>query len=130
MAEAQGISTGGMILGGLALSNGLVALAGALFAQTNGFADVSLGVGTIVFGLAAVIIGEALVGAVTGGVPLTVPLRTLGVLLGAVVYRLAIALALNASWIGLQAQDLNLVTAVLVAIALIAPQGRRWLRRS
>ncbi len=125
MAEAQGIRTGGMIMTGLALSNGLVALAGALFAQTNGFADVSLGVGTIVFGLAAVIIGEALLGGSSG----KVPLRTLGVLLGAVVYRLAIALALNADWIGLQAQDLNLVTAVLVAIALIAPQGRKLLKR-
>ncbi len=130
MAEAQGIRTGSIILGGLALSNGLVALAGALFAQTNGFADVSLGVGTIVFGLAAVIIGEALIGVVTGGAPLTVPLRTLGVLLGAVVYRLAIALALNADWIGLQAQDLNLVTAVLVAIALIVPQSRKLLQRN
>lgn len=130
MAEAQGIRTGGMIMGGLALSNGLVALAGALFAQTNGFADVSLGVGTIVFGLAAVIIGEALIGAITGGAPLSVPRRTLGVLVGAIVYRLAIALALNADWIGLQAQDLNLVTAVLVAIALIAPQSRKLLQRN
>ncbi len=129
MAEAQGIRTGGMILLGLALSNGLVALAGALFAQTNGFADVSLGVGTIVFGLAAVIMGETLVGALAGGVPLSVPLRTLGVLLGAVVYRLAIALALNVEGMGLQAQDLNLVTAVLVAIALIAPQSRQWFRQ-
>jgi len=126
MAEAQGVRTGAMVLGGLALSNGLVALAGALFAQTNGFADVSLGVGTIVFGLAAVIVGETLLGSRMR----SIPVQTLAVLLGAVVYRLAIALALNADWIGLKAQDLNLVTAVLVAIALIAPQGRKAFKRS
>ncbi len=125
MAEAQGVRTGAMLLGGLALSNGLVALAGALFAQTNGFADVSLGVGTIVFGLAAVIVGETLLGSRLR----SIPMQTLAVLVGAVVYRLAIALALNADWIGLKAQDLNLVTAVLVAIALIAPQGRKAFKR-
>lgn len=118
MARAQGISTDGMILLGMALSNGLVALAGALFAQTNGFADVTMGVGTIVFGLAAVIIGETIV---SGG---TVFQATLGALVGSVLYRAVVAIALNLDFLGLQAQDLNLITAVLVALALVLPNSR------
>jgi len=116
MARAQGVNTGMMVIIGMALSNAMVAFGGALFAQIYGFADVTLGVGTIVLGLAAVIIGETF----TPGK--TVFQGTLGVLLGALVYRLAVAVALNADFIGLQAQDLNLVTALLVAIALILPQ--------
>lgn len=116
MARAQGVDTGIMIVIGMALSNALVAFGGALFAQIYGFADVTLGVGTIVLGLAAVIIGETF----TPGK--TVFQGTLGVIVGALLYRLAIAIALNANFIGLQAQDLNLVTALLVAIALILPQ--------
>ena len=118
MAEAAGIYTGRVTIIGMALSNGLVALAGALFAQIYGFADVALGVGTIVLGLAAVIIGETVLPGKT------VVRATLGVVCGAILYRLAVALALNANFIGLKAQDLNLVTAVLVAIALIVPQIR------
>ncbi|MDJ1182197.1 ABC transporter permease [Roseofilum casamattae] len=116
MAEAAGIYTGRVTILGMALSNSLVALAGALFAQIYGFADVALGVGTIVLGLAAVIIGETVIPGKT------VVRATLGVVCGAILYRLAVALALNANFIGLKAQDLNLVTAVLVAIALILPQ--------
>ena len=118
MANAQGITTGKMILLGMAMSNGLVALGGALFAQIYGFADVTMGVGTIVFGLAAVIIGETFIA------PLTVAKATLGVILGSVVYRIAVGLALNADFLGFQAQDLNLVTAILVALALVLPNSR------
>jgi putative ABC transport system permease protein len=118
MANSQGISTGAMILLGMSLSNALVAAAGALFAQANGFADITMGMGTIVFGLAAVIIGETLLPG------LTVQRATLGVLLGSVVYRIVVAIALNADFIGLQAQDLNLVTAVLVVLALVLPFSR------
>ena len=100
------------------MSNSLVALAGGLFAQINGFADVTMGVGTIVLGLAAVIIGETLI---SGS---TVQRATLGVLVGSVVYRIAVAIALNADFIGFQAQDLNLITAVLVALALVLPNMR------
>ncbi len=122
MARAQGIATGRAICIGMALSNALVALAGALFAQTNGFADITIGTGTIVVGLAAVIIGETLL-----------PVRRIGVVvvaavLGSILYRLAIALALNAHVLGLQASDLNLVTAVLVGLALILPGARNPLR--
>jgi putative tryptophan/tyrosine transport system permease protein len=102
----------------MAMSNALVALAGALFSQINGFADVTMGVGTIVLGLAAVIIGETFIP------KSTVQWATLGVLFGSILYRLAVALALNADFIGLQAQDLNLVTAVLVTIALVLPNSR------
>ena len=115
MARAQGINTGAMILLGMALSNALVALAGALFAQTQGGADISMGIGTIVIGLAAVIVGESILPS------RRLVLATRAVLLGAIVYRFFIALALNSDFIGLQAQDLNLVTALLVTFALVIP---------
>jgi len=122
MARAQGVRTDAMVLAGMAASNALVALAGALFAQSQGGADISMGVGTIVIGLAAVIIGESIL-----------PSRrlivlTLAVIAGAVLYRFFIALALNADFIGLKAQDLNLVTALLVTIALVLPLLKQRLR--
>ncbi len=122
MAEAQGVPIPGMIYAGMALSNALVALAGALFAQLNGFADVTIGTGTIVVGLAAVIVGETLVPG--RGVVAAV----LACALGSIIYRLAVALALEADVLGLQASDLNLLTAVLVGAALILPAGRGRLR--
>ncbi len=123
MARAQGVATERMVLSGMALSNALIALAGALYVQTQGGADVSMGVGTIVVGLAAVIIGETLL-----------PSRklwviTLATIIGALLYRLLIAVALNADFIGLQAQDLNLITALLVGGALVLPQLKAKLRR-
>jgi putative ABC transport system permease protein len=119
MARAQGVNTGGQIYLGMALSNALVAMAGALFAQTNGFADVTSGVGTIVVGLAAVIIGETLFGA------RGILIALIGCIIGSIAYRLAIQLALSSDVLGLKASDLNFVTAVLVAIALILPRLRR-----
>jgi putative ABC transport system permease protein len=119
MARAQGVKTGNQIYLGIAISNALVALGGALFAQTNGFADVTSGVGTIVVGLAAVIVGET----IFGNRGLLVAL--IGCVVGSILYRLAIQLALSTDVLGLQASDLNLVTAVLVAIALILPRLRR-----
>jgi len=119
MARAQSIDNGAMILAGMALSNGLVGLAGSLFAQSQGLADVSLGIGTIVTGLAALIIGEALFGRAT------VVRATLGCLAGAVLYRFFIAAALSAGFLGIQAQDLNLVTAVVVAAAVVVSQAHR-----
>jgi putative ABC transport system permease protein len=122
MARAQGIATGRSTLAGMALANALVALGGALFAQTQGGADISMGIGTIVIGLAAVIIGENILPA------RRLVLTTLAVILGAILYRFFIALALNSDFIGLQAQDLNLVTAVLVMLALVLPMGKRKLK--
>lgn len=123
MARAQGVNTGAMILLGMAISNGLVGLAGAMFVQTQGGSDISMGIGTIVIGLAAVIVGESIL-----------PSRkiiwaTLAVVIGAIVYRFFIAAALNSEFIGLKAQDLNLVTAVLVTVALVIPQLKRKLSR-
>jgi putative tryptophan/tyrosine transport system permease protein len=122
MARAQGVDTKTATYLGMALSNALVALAGALFAQTNGFADVTIGTGTIVVGLAAVILGEAILGS------RSVITWIIACVLGSVLYRLAVALALNADWLGLSASDLNLVTAVLVAVALILPGARNPFR--
>ncbi|HEY9278592.1 MAG TPA: ABC transporter permease [Eoetvoesiella sp.] len=122
MARSQGVATGTMMLTGLAISNALCSLAGALFAQSQGGSDISMGIGTIVIGLAAVIVGESIF-----------PSRrliviTLSAIVGAVLYRFFIALALNADFIGLKAQDLNLVTAVLVTIALVIPLIKQRLR--
>ena len=122
MARAQGVSTSMHIYVGMALSNALVALAGALFAQTAGFADVTVGTGTIVSGLAAVILGETLFRS------RSIVAMLLACIIGAIIYRIAIALALNTSWLGLQASDLNLVTAVLVGIALMLPNVRNPLK--
>lgn len=118
MARAQGIHVEQAILLGMALSNALVALAGALFAQSQGSADVTMGVGVIVVGLAAVIGGEALLN------PRTVAWATAACIFGSLLYRLIVALALNADFLGLQAQDLNLITAGLVAMALVLPRLR------
>lgn len=119
MARAQGINTGAMVLLGMAISNGLVGLAGALFVQTQGGADISMGIGTIVIGLAAVIVGESMLPS------RRIVWATLAVVLGAIVYRFFIAAALNSDFIGLKAQDLNLVTAVLVTLALVLPRLKR-----
>lgn len=119
MARAQGIDTGRMTLLGIALSNGMVAFAGALFAQLQGGADITMGVGVIVIGLAAVILGEAVMSV------RTIVLATLACILGSIVYRLMVAVALNADILGLQAQDLKLITAVLVVVAMTLPGMRR-----
>ena len=118
MAKAQGIAVNRHILFGLAMSNGLVALAGALFAQSQGFADITMGVGTIVVGLAAVIVGEAIFN------PRIIVTALLACLIGSIFYRIAIVMALNAGFLGLQSSDVQLVTAVIVGIAMITPKLR------
>ena len=112
MARAQGINTNVMVILGLLISNGLVALSGALVAQSNGFDDVGMGTGTIVICLASVIIGEVLFG--------TRSFKNwlISVVLGSVVYRAVIAIVLE---LGMPPNDLKLFTAVLVAIALSLP---------
>ncbi len=112
MVRAQGINNNTMVVLGLALANGLVALSGALLAQYQGFADVQMGIGMMVWGLASIIIGEALVGKRTIGTIIT------GAVLGTIFFRLLIAIALR--W-GLNPNDLKLVTAVFVFIALVTP---------
>ena len=112
MARAQGINTNVMIVLGLVISNALVALSGAVIAQNNGFADVGMGVGTIVIGLASVIIGEVIIG------NSSFKHYLVAVVMGSIIYRLVIALVLE---LGMPPNDLKLFTAVLVAIALSLP---------
>lgn len=123
MARANGVHTGRLTILGVAVANGMVGLAGALFAQSQGTADVTMGVGTIVIGLAAVIGGEAIMST------RTIARWIFACLIGAVLYRLAIAVALNADWIGLKAQDLNLITAVLVTLAIVMPRMKLLKRK-
>jgi putative ABC transport system permease protein len=121
MIRTLGVNDGNMIVFGIAISNGFVALSGALLAQYQGFADVGMGIGMVVWGLASVIIGEALVG--TNQLGLTV----IGAVMGSVLFRLMVAVALR--W-GLSPNDLKLITAMFVFVALIVPQfirkGRLW----
>ena len=119
MSQAQGIATSRSILLGMAISNGLIALAGAIFVQTQGGADISIGVGTIVIGLAAVIIGETIIPAKK------MLWITLSAIVGAILYKFFIQIALSNDTlraIGFGPQDVNLVTALLVVFALILPK--------
>lgn len=122
MARSQGICDKRMIGLGLALANAFVALGGALFTQVSGYADVTMGVGTIIIGLAAVIIGEAVL------FSRRISYALLACILGAILYRFLIATALNIGGSFLQASDLNLVTAVLVGVAMLLPDIKRQLR--
>lgn len=126
MSQAQGINTNKMTYLGMMISNALIALGGSLYVQTQGGADISIGVGTIVIGLAAVIIGETLI---TSKKMFWI---TFSVIVGAILYRLFIALALHSGplqSIGIGAQDLNFITATLVVIALVLPQIKTKLKR-
>jgi putative ABC transport system permease protein len=120
MIRALGVSVENMIVIGLAIANGLVAFAGALLAQYQGFADVQMGIGMIVWGLASVIIGRALIGSDSVGAAL------IGTILGSVLFRLIIALALR--W-GLNPNDLKVVTAIFVFGALVLPAAMQKVRR-
>jgi putative ABC transport system permease protein len=113
MIRALGVDVGTMITMGLAVSNGLVAVSGALLAQYQGFADVQMGIGMVVWGLASVMIGAALVG--SRGLGLTIT----GAVMGSVLFRLLVAIALR--W-GLNPNDLKLITAAFVFVALVLPQ--------
>lgn len=127
MARAQGISSSRTTYVGMAMSNGLVAFAGSLFAQTQLFADVTLGAGTIVIGLASVIVGESLLR--FGGIWVAL----VGCVVGSLLYRLAVQWALNqdgicvgsAFCVDLLPSDLNLVAALIITLALIIPNLRR-----
>lgn len=109
MVRASGISSDTMKLLGLAVSNGFVGLSGGLLAQYQGYADIGMGVGMVVIGLASVIIGEVIFGTSN------LLRRLIAVSLGAILYRLVLAIALN---FGMQATDMKLVSAIIVVIAL------------
>ena len=119
MIRALGVSVDALTIFGLAMSNGFIALSGALIAQYQGFADVQMGVGIVVLGLASVIIGEALVGTRAVGLLIT------GTVMGSVLFRLLVAIALR--W-GLNPNDLKLITALFVFAALVVPDLARRLR--
>jgi putative ABC transport system permease protein len=120
MMRALGVNVGNMLILGLALANGLIGLSGALLVQYQGFADVQMGIGMVVWGLASVIIGEALVGTQQVGYVIV------GAVMGSVLFRLLVAVALRA---GLSPNDLKLVTAVFVFAALVLPSLLARLRR-
>lgn len=113
MIRSFGVSTDAQKILGLALSNGLVALCGALIAQYQGFADIGMGIGMIVAGLASVILGQAVFGR------MTIFRASLAVVVGSVLYRVVIQLALMA---GLNPNDMKLISAILVILALVIPQ--------
>ena len=118
MVRAQGINTDNMKILGLVISNGLIALSGALIAQSQSFADIQMGTGAIVIGLASLIIGEVLFG--KGGFYK----RLVAIILGAVVNRVIIALVLK---MGMPSNDLKLFTAITVAVALSLPRFKGYL---
>jgi putative tryptophan/tyrosine transport system permease protein len=119
MVKSLSANTNTYIVIGLGISNGLVALSGAILVQYNGFSDVNLGIGMIVVGLASVIIGEGLFG------KKKIARITMAVILGAIIYRLIIALALQVDF--LDASDMKLITAVIVIAALAFPVwGKQW----
>jgi putative ABC transport system permease protein len=122
MITSLGVNIKVTIILGVGLSNALVALTGAFVAQSQGLADVSLGVGTIVVGLASVVVGETLFGGRR-----SMPIRLVAVVLGSIIYRLAVALALRLK-IGsfsFNPSDLNLITSILVVGALMFPRLRK-----
>ncbi|MGD9920456.1 MAG: ABC transporter permease [Pseudorhodoplanes sp.] len=122
MAAANGVDVAKMNLLGLGIANLLTALAGAIFAQLFGAADVYMGVGVVIVGLASVIVGTSILPS------RTVEMALFACLIGAIAYRAAVAIALNTDFLGLQTADVQLVTAVLVVIALVL-QNRGGLRR-
>lgn len=128
MITSQGINTDTVIIFGVGLSNALTAVSGAMIAQNQGAADVNMGVGTIIAGLASVIIGETVFG------DKTIARALFAALFGSVLYRVAIALALGMEFGGFSftPSDLNLITAILVVFALVMPKlkQRMMARRS
>ncbi|HIX35379.1 MAG TPA: ABC transporter permease [Candidatus Limosilactobacillus merdigallinarum] len=113
MARSLGIKTDTMIIVGLMISNGMVGLCGALIAQNNGYADINMGIGTIVIALASIIIGEVAFG------ELTLSQRLMAVSLGSIIYRLILLAVLQ---LGFSANDLNLISSIVLALAMMVPR--------
>jgi putative tryptophan/tyrosine transport system permease protein len=119
VSSAYGINVGFMKIVALAISNAIVALAGSLFAQSQGFADISMGTGTVIVGLASVIIGDAIIH------PKKIWIALVSCVVSSILYRIFIGLALNANDIGLEASDLNLITAFIVVLTMVATRFRK-----
>lgn len=120
MIRSQGVNTNIMKIIGLSLSNALIAFSGAMVAQKQGFADVGMGIGMIIVGLASVIIGEVLLG------HHTLVRCLMAVVIGSILYRLVIAMVLQ---LGLAPTDLKLFTAILVALALSSPVIKEFIAK-
>lgn len=121
LAQNKGINVSLITVIGLALSNALIALGGALFSQHQGFADIGSGIGTLIVGLASVMIGERIF-------PYSSMFsKMMSCLIGSVLYRLVISLALYSDFLGLQTQNLNLVTGILV-IAIMSLPRRQYVK--
>lgn len=121
LSATYGIRPKSITIIGLMLSNGLVGLGGGLFCQHQGFADISQGIGTVIIGLAAVMIGERLL-------PFRSPLMALlSCILGSITYRLIIAMALHNESLGLNSADLNLITGLIIVMIMVLPKmQKRW----
>lgn len=116
MSEANGINTNAMKTLGYMISNGLIALAGAMVAQKDGFADISMGIGTIVIGLAAIVIVEVILPNKSIGIRLTT------IILGSFLYRLIIDTILNQPFIDIRPTDLRLFSSILLGFVLFLPE--------
>jgi len=123
MAVANGVNVGHMKLLGIGLANALTAFAGGLFAQIFGAADAYMGIGVIIIGLASVIVGMSILPS------RTVVQATFACVVGAMLYRFAVAFALDADWLGFKASDVQLITAVLVALTLVGQSSRSTMGR-
>ncbi len=120
MVRALGVNTDKTKILGLLLSNGLIALSGAMVSQSQGYADVGMGQGTIMIGLASIIIGEVLMGN-----RFSFAYKLFSVVVGSIIYRVIIAFVL---WLGLKSTDLKLFTSIVVIIALAVPVAKRKLQ--
>ena len=118
LAQNSGVNIKMMTIVGLALSNSLIALGGALFSQSQGFVDIGSGVGTVIVGLASVMIGERILQR------RNVFVKIISCLLGSVAYRILIGLALHSDVIGIQTSDLNLITGIMVIAIMYIPRRR------
>ncbi|GAY73576.1 ABC transporter permease [Lentilactobacillus kosonis] len=112
MSAANGIKTNRTIVLGYAISNGLIAVSGSLIAQSNGFADIGMGIGTIVIGLASVLVGEIILPAKK------MVWRLIAMVLGAIVYRVLLTLAMN---VGVSPDDLKILSAIILVIVIVLP---------
>ena len=119
MAQSIGIKTDRMTIMGLMLSNGLIAFGGAVIAQNNGYADINMGIGVIVIALASIIIGEVAFG------ELSLNERLVAVIVGSIIYRLVLLAVLQ---LGFSTNDLNLISAIVLAVAMMLPQLSQVLR--
>lgn len=124
MAEANGIYTDAMVILGYMISNALIALSGALIAQFNGYSDISMGTGTIVIGLASLIIAEVIIK------DTSMHQRLLSILLGSFIYRLVIDLILRQTLIAITPTDIKIISALILALILWLPHMKNKTKRN